>query len=109
MFCYTVTATLASQAALQPYIEWLNNGHIQALLPWAFDAQVIILEPLSECELPQVQSCYRFPSRTDFELYQKEGAPKLQAEGKELARQLGGISFTRTWGTQVAWETRPSS
>ena len=107
MFCYTVTATLSSHNALDPYLDWLSNGHIQALLPWALDARVIVLDVGSD--LPQVQSTYRFANQQDFEAYQSQGAPKLQSEGKELAQRLGGISFTRTWGIEVAKATRPSS
>ena len=106
MFCYTVTATLSSQEALDPYLDWLSHGHIQALLPWALDARVIVLDVGSD--LPQVQSTYRFASRQDFERYQAQGAPKLQREGKELAHRLGGISFTRTRGTEIASATRSS-
>ena len=106
MFCYTVTATLSSQSALQPYLDWLSNGHIQDLLPWALDAQVIVLSSESSSSYPQVQSAYRFASQKEFEEYQNQGAPKLQAEGKALAEKLGGITFTRTWGTQVAFVQR---
>ena len=104
MFCYTVTASLSSQEALDPYLDWLKNGHIQALLPWALDARVVVLDV--DSNLPRVQSIYRFTTRQDFEEYQSQGAAQLQAEGKELAKRLGGISFTRTCGTEVAIATR---
>lgn len=106
MFCYTVTAVLSSKDAADTYINWLKNGHIQALLPWALDAQVILLDSDQNDSLVRIQSAYRFANQEDFEKYQSQGAPKLQAEGKELAQKLGGITFSRTWGTQIAFAQR---
>ena len=108
MFHYTVTAQLQSQDALDRYLDWLKNGHVQALLPWAVEARVILLDPSNPNHLPKVQSAYLFQTRADFERYQQEGAPLLQSEGKQLARDLGGIEFTRSFGTCLMSVKAPS-
>ena len=106
MFFYTVTAKLFSKLDAEHYLNWLNDGHIQALLPWAIEAQVICLDSQKDNEYI-IQSRYLFNHRVDFERYQKEGAPQLQAEGRAFATQLSAIEFERNWGTLHTSIKRP--
>lgn len=94
---YCVTATLKDQSACEAYLEWLIDGHVQAVLRWATHAEVIIHE---EDIPPRVQSLYHFKDLSAYDLYIEEGASMLRQEGLLLAERLGGIEFHRSLGSR---------
>ena len=94
---YQVKATLKNQKALDRYLAWLFDGHVQAVCHWAQSAEVVMLENDGN-SVPQVLSVYWFKSKAEFEQYEKEDAPKLREEGIALAQELGGIEFSRSLG-----------
>ena len=102
---YQVNATLKDHKALDRYLEWLFNGHVQAVCEWAVSAEIVTLEQ-DKTELPQVMSIYWFSSPATYTRYEHEGAPKLRDEGIALAKELGGIEFSRSFGW--AWSVDSS-
>lgn len=105
MFYYEVIASLKDQQAQMDYVAWLKGGHASALLQWAERAEVVVLDHEDDDSVWRVKSMYLFQSRTAYELYVKEGAPRLRAEGVVLAIQLGGITFERSLGE--VWSCEP--
>lgn len=97
MIIYSVTATLASEEALEEYLRWLEGGHAAALLAWARAAEVVRLEPGPGGEW-RAESRYVFEGREALDRYLREGAPALRAEGAALAARLGGVAFERRVG-----------
>ena len=98
-FRYMVIATLNTRSDREHYLHWLCNGHIQAVLQWAIDGEVIILDDQADGRY-RVLSSYLFKDRTAYDRYVVEGAPALRAEGIALANSLGGIQFERSMGEQ---------
>ena len=94
---YQVNATLKDQKSLDRYLEWLFDGHVQAVCEWAISAEVVTIEQ-GESTPPQVISIYWFNSPAEYSVYEVEGAPKLREEGITLAQELGGINFSRSFG-----------
>ena len=97
---YEVTATLISEEARAEYIDWLFAGHVKEVCHWAEEAEIIALgAEASVSEHPwRVKSVYWFTDRRAFDVYEREGAPKLRIEGVTLAQKLGGIDFRRDVG-----------
>ena len=105
MYYYEVTATLKGKEALDAYLEWLREGHADALLEWAERSEVIAVERPAEGGPWRAKSVYLFSSREAYERYVEEGASRLRAEGLALAERLGGVSFERTLGE--VWGCEP--
>ena len=102
---YQVNAILKDQKALDQYLEWLVDGHVQAVCEWAISAEIVTLEQ-DENQAPKVMSIYWFNSPAEYTRYEHEGAPKLREEGIALAQELGGIEFSRSFGW--AWSVDSS-
>ena len=103
MWRYQVTATLKDHASIKSYLEWLFDGHVQSVCQWAKHAEVVHLEGNDHLSR-QVMSIYWFASQTQFEQYEREGAPILRAEGIAFSESVGGIEFERKLGW--AWQVR---
>lgn len=103
--CYMVTATIPDAGLAERYLQWLQGGHVQAVIS-AGAASASILHfrsndsPASDRPITVI-SRYTFASQTDLDHYEREAAPALRAEG---ARLFGGagISFQRQTGRVVA-------
>jgi Domain of unknown function (DUF4286) len=95
---YTVIATLPDAAAASEYIHWLRDGHVQRVV--AAGARSAVIVRIEQPPTPvQVESCYLFPGRAEFEHYLVEAAPGLRAEGLERFPPASGVSFERRVGT----------
>lgn len=94
---YQVNAILKDHEALDRYLEWLFAGHVQAVCEWATSAEIVTLEQDEE-EAPKVMSIYWFNNPSEYARYEHEGAPRLREEGIALAKELGGIDFSRSFG-----------
>ena len=96
---YTVTATIANPAAdLQAYIDWLNSGHVAAVVATgALSGDVVLLdsEPGASVE---VESVYVFPSREALQAYFDGPAITLRKEGVELWIETQKVTFRRRIG-----------
>lgn len=118
MFYYCVTTTLNSLENRLSYLNWLKSGHIQAVARWAKRAEIIeIIPENTDLSAPsvsdqshqifQVKSLYLFDSQEAFDLYLKEGAPSLRAEGLKIIEALGA-KITRESGILVDFDADAS-
>jgi hypothetical protein len=98
---YTVTATLPDAPTADAYIEWLQDGHIDAVIAGgAHSAMVVRLDPAPAAPI-QVEVRYIFSTRENFDRYVQLHAPALRAEGLKRFGSTPGISFSRRTGTVV--------
>jgi hypothetical protein len=113
-----VTTTLNSLENRLSYLNWLKSGHIQAVARWAKRAEIIeIIPENTDLSAPsvsdqshqifQVKSLYLFDSQEAFDLYLKEGAPSLRAEGLKIIEALGA-KITRESGILVDFDANAS-
>lgn len=115
---YTVIASLPSAEVADEYVYWLLNGHIQAVLGAArtaagpstagpLRAEVIRLDaqPTGSAAgtsptagAAQIEVRYTFPSRGVLEIYLRDHAPGLRADGLARFGPERGVVFRRTIG-----------
>jgi len=96
---YTVSVTFADAKLADEWLRWLRGGHLTELLSGgASDAEVIELDG-GPCRSFEVR--YHFPSRTMFEDYERDHAPRLRAEGLRLFGPEKGAVYRRSLGTVV--------
>ena len=95
MFRYVVTATFADPAVAERWLAWMRDGHLQDVLDaGAQSGEAIRLdgEPLT------LEAHFRFADRAAFEAYERDGAPRLRAEGLELFPPEAGVTYRRRTG-----------
>ena len=103
---YTVRATCPDEVTRERYIDWLANGHVQAVLDGGATAAVIVQfdgEPAT-VDAPRafrVEVRYAFQDRPALERYTREFAPALRADGLRLFGPDSGVTFERTIGEAV--------
>jgi hypothetical protein len=93
---YMVTAALPDEDTRAAYVAWIGGGHLdQVLAGGASSARLVrVDDPGAGLE---VSSVYTFPSREAFEVYLREHAPRLRAEGLEkFGRIPGSLSGDRS-------------
>ena len=104
---YTVRATCPDEATRSRYIEWLANGHVQAVMDGGATAAVIVQldsEPAPASGTDgafKVEVRYAFQDRPALERYIQEFAPALRADGLRLFGPDSGVAFERTIGDAV--------
>lgn len=97
---YTVTATLPNEASRTAYIEWLENGHVDAVLEAGADAAMIV--SVDEPAQPiRVQTRYVFATRETLEHYLAHHAPALRADGLRRFGPETGVTFSREIGRVI--------
>jgi hypothetical protein len=92
---YTITATFPDRTLADEWLRWLREGHVaEVLAGGATRAEIVALDaPAHAYEVR-----YQFPSREAFEQYEREGAPRLRAEGLRLFPVEKGIHYRRSTG-----------
>lgn len=101
---YTVTATLPGAVA-EEYIAWLTGGHVADVIAGgAASGQIARLDQAGPDAggTVRIEVQYLFPDRAAFDRYEREGAPKLRAEGLARFGPDRGVSFERRVGEVVA-------
>jgi hypothetical protein len=97
----------ADRELMEEFLTWLRDRHVaDVCAAGAVSADLVRLDPTSD--LPNaLEVRYRFASREAFELYEREHAPRLRAEGLAEIVRLGGVAdrvtFVRTIGELVDW------
>ncbi len=92
---YTVAVTFADAGLVEPWLRWLRDGHLAAVLAGGANrGEVVALDGPA----PAFEVRYRFPSREVFERYEREHAPGLRAEGLRLFPADKGVSYRRSVG-----------
>jgi hypothetical protein len=101
---YTVAVTFQDPAVADEWLRWLAEGHIARVLnAGAIDAEVIELDGATR----SFEVRYHFPSREAFERYKKEHAARLRTEGLKLFPPEKGITYRRSVGTVLSWDSPP--
>jgi hypothetical protein len=92
---YTVAVSFTNPQLVDPWLKWLREGHIAAVLTGgATDAEIVLLDsPAHSYEIR-----YRFSSRGAFALYERDHAPRLRAEGLQLFPPEKGVVYRRSVG-----------
>jgi hypothetical protein len=100
LFAYTVRCTLTDPAVAADYERWLREEHL---------AHVLAVGPLS-AELIRLDGAqiayeirYYFASRTAYEVYERDHAPRLRAEGVARFPLELGLAYERAVGEVVGW------
>lgn len=97
---YTVTATLPDHPTAEGYLDWLRDGHVDAVV--AAGAHSAMIVRLTDPPEPiRVETRYVFPTRQAFDDYLIHHAPALRAAGAERFGPETGVCFTRTVGEVV--------
>lgn len=101
---YAVTAFCPSSQVAADYLDWLvEGGHLRDVLEaGAASAQAIRLDPPPNAAPTPVRvvSVYTFKDRRAFEIYEREHAPRLRAEGLAKFKDAG-LRFQREIGEIV--------
>lgn len=101
---YTVTAIHPDARSADDYVQWLEDGHVDAVIAGGAHSAVIVrLDPQPEDPpgVRRVEVRYVFSTRALFERYLEEFAPALRAEGLKRFGPERGVKFLRTTGTVV--------
>ncbi|MDA0803949.1 MAG: DUF4286 family protein, partial [Planctomycetota bacterium] len=99
-FRYTVRATFACPSVAAEWLQWLLGGHIDEVLAGGANHAEIV-----KIDYPSPGCCYEiryaFQSRTAYEGYEQDHAPRLRAEGVARFPVTRGIQYERSIGTVV--------
>lgn len=92
---YTVACEFTDPDVARRWLGWLRDGHLRDVCDsGAQAARAVWLdgEPVT------IEVRYRFASRAAFELYERDHAPRLRAEGLALFPLDLGLTYRRSVG-----------
>jgi hypothetical protein len=94
---YSVRAQFADTQTRDRYVEWLRDGHCQAVVRegGALSGEVTVLEDGS------VDSRYVFGSQADFDAYDRGQGHALRADGTQRFPPDSGITVVQSVGIRV--------
>ena len=97
---YTITANIEHAEDVEAYVDWLENGHVQASKAnGALSVEGSRLDPCDTSGITRIESSYVFPSRDSLQRYLEGPALVLRKEGMERFghirrdRRVGSIDF----------------
>ena len=99
---YMVTAVLPDEDTRKAYVTWMQSGHLdhRSSREGPDSAKLVAVDdpaqPLEVC------SIYTFLSREAFDVYLRDHAPRLRAEGLSRFGPQTGVKFRRQVGTILA-------
>lgn len=96
MFLYAVRIAIDDRRAFEAFLRWLRERHVADVsTAGGCTGEIVVLDG----DVPTAEVHYRFPSRSAFDGYERDHAPRLRAEGlAELARIGVEARFTRWTG-----------
>jgi len=96
---YTVACEFDNAATAQEWVDWLEREHLADVCrAGALSAEIIRMDG----DTIRYEVHYRFRSRTEFEVYERDHAPRLRAEGlKHFPLELG-LRYARSTGEVIA-------
>lgn len=98
MFAYTVACEFTDPAVAEEWLQWLREEHLADVLgAGASAAEVVRLDGSPV----RIEVRYRFHSRAAFEVYERDHAPRLRAEGLRRFPLERGLTYTRSTGEIV--------
>ncbi len=95
---YTVACTFENQEVAEQWLGWLRGGHLaDVCAAGATSAYAVKLdgEPVT-CE-----ARYRFRTRSAFEAYERDHAPRLRDEGLQRFPLSLGLRYARSVGEVI--------
>lgn len=93
MLRYVVTVTLPEAAMAERFLDWLRNGHIaEVMASGALSAEILRVDGVPN----RFEIVYRFATRSAFERYERDSAPRLRAEGRALFPVESGVIYQRS-------------
>ncbi len=92
---YTVMATIANKDVVPEYIQWLQNGHVQALVDAGALSAEISQVDTAEGDDFKVESTFIFPSREVLQSYMDGPALALREDGKTRWIDTAKVAFAR--------------
>jgi hypothetical protein len=93
---YTVRATLPSVQLRGRFLSWLVPDHVMAVKAGGAEAVRVVLPDRAADNAPAtVETQYVFPSRKAFDIYVRDHAPALRADGLKHFPPATGIVFER--------------
>jgi hypothetical protein len=94
---YTVIVDLPDVQTRKGYVQWLANDHLAKVIDGgAIGADVIEIDA---DRVAQVEIRYKFANMADLDVYLRDHAPKLRAEGLAKWGSVAGMSIRRTIGS----------
>ena len=97
---YTVAATFPTPDLAREYVEWLEDGHIDAVVRGGAHSAMIVR--LTDPATPiRVEVRYIFSNRDVLDAYLAQHAPALRAQGLKRFPPERGVRFERTLGDVV--------
>lgn len=95
---YSIRAQFPDAATRQRYVEWLRDGHCQAVVRsgGALSGEVTVLQDGT------VDSRYVFGSQADFDAYEAGPAIALRADRALRFPPGSGVSLVHSLGVRVA-------
>ena len=97
MFSYTVRCSISNAQVAEAWLDWLKEEHIQDVL----DAGAIAAEVFKMGDESVFEIRYRFLSKTDFEKYESQHAPRLRQEGLSKFPLELGLSYSRSTAERI--------
>ena len=96
---YTVTAEFADVATRDEFVQWLRDGHVDAVIRAGAHSATIVVPDDSDPGSPIfVETRYIFPTRGVYEAYIQRHAPELRADGLRRFPPSRGIAYKRWVG-----------
>jgi hypothetical protein len=103
---YSVTAELPDEPTRERYIQWLESGHVRGVVEaGALSGEVIRIDEPGEPR--RVVTRYIFADRSRLEVYLRDHAPALRADGLARFGPETGVAFSRSVGELVFRSERP--
>lgn len=100
MIAYTVTAELPNPEIRRAYLNWLSQGHVDDVLEGgALSGAIVRID--DPAEPIRVETRYLFAGRDDLEVYLRDYAPALRADGLARFGPETGVRFSRTVGELI--------
>jgi hypothetical protein len=108
---YTVRVSCNDLQQRGRFLSWLVPSHVEAVKAAGAKAVRVnlyeadpVASPGSPASRPAVENEYVFPSRKAFEVYLRDHAPALRADGLKHFPPESGVTFERKLG-EVAYES----
>ena len=97
MFSYTVRCCISDPSIAVKWLSWLKDQHIQDVIDaGATSAEIFQMEDGQTYEIR-----YQFATKSEFEAYESNHAPRLRKEGLEKFPLEMGLEYSRSTGQLI--------
>ncbi|MCA9291606.1 MAG: DUF4286 family protein [Phycisphaerales bacterium] len=99
---YTVTCTFTEGAVADEWVVWLRDEHLADVFAGgATEAEIVRCDDVPDGAAARLEVRYRFPSRSAFEAYVRDHAPRTRAAGLARFPLERGLSYGRSVGVVI--------